>query len=284
MQKSIQKVQTLIEALPYIREFKNRTVVIKYGGAAMIDEKLKSSVVQDIVLMKLVGLNPVVVHGGGKKISQLMKEMGKEAVFIDGIRVTDAKTMEITEMVLTGLINKELVSLINRNGKMAIGLSGKDGQLIRTRKKEVKGSADYGFVGEIEEINTDLISLLEKNEFITVISPVGFGEDGKSYNLNADTVAGHIALALKAEKLIFLSDVEGIMDEKNKLVSSADTKKISSLIDSGVLKGGMIPKINAGLHALEKGVKKVHIIDGRIEHSLLLEVFTSTGIGTEIID
>ena len=286
MKKWQDKVQVLIDSLPYIKQFKNKNVVIKYGGSAMIDGMLKKNVIEDIILLKVVGINPIVVHGGGNKISELMQKLGKKSVFIDGLRVTDKETVAITEMVLTGQINKEIVSLINQKGGSAIGLSGKDGNLIISTKKapymKGKEKIDHGFVGDIKSINTDLLRLLEQNNFIPVISPVGFGEEGSSYNLNADTVAGALASALKAEKLVLLTDVEGVYNEEKKLISSISEKDIKKLIKEKIIVGGMLPKIAAGLSALDSGVKKVHIIDGRVEHSILLELFTSAGIGTEI--
>jgi acetylglutamate kinase len=233
-------------------------------------------------------MRPVVVHGGGNKISSLMKKLGKEAVFIDGIRITDKETMEITEMVLTGFINKEIVSLLNGKGAPAVGLSGKDGLLIQTRRKGTvqtvnKTTVDYGLVGDIVSINTRLIDILEESGFIPVISPVGSGEEGESHNLNADTVAGHIAASLKAEKLMLLTDVQGILDADKRLIPSISEARVKQLMEQGVITGGMIPKVRTGFQALENGVKKVHIIDGRIEHALLLELLTSAGIGTEMV-
>ncbi len=288
MQKYIDKINVLSEAVPYIKEFRDKCVVVKYGGSAMVEENLKQKVIQDIILMKYMGIRPVIVHGGGSKISSLMKKLGKEAVFIDGVRITDKETMDITEMVLTGHINKELVSLINTQGGSAIGLSGKDGKLIVTKRKDPVMSTenklvDYGFVGNVVSINTDLLDLLDKNGFIPVISPVGFGENGESHNLNADTLACHVAASLKAEKLILLTDVEGILDGDKKLISSITKKDVKRLIDGKVISGGMIPKVKAGFYALDNGVNKVHVIDGRIEHSILLELFTDAGIGTEMM-
>jgi acetylglutamate kinase len=288
MQQYIDKINTLVEALPFIQEFKDKCVVIKYGGSAMVDDTLKAKVIEDIVFLKHIGMRPVVVHGGGNKISSLMKKLGKEAVFIDGIRITDKETMEITEMVLTGFINKEMVSLLNRKGAPAVGLSGKDGLLIQTRRKGAvqtvnKTTVDYGFVGDIVSINTRLIDILEENGFIPVISPVGSGEEGESHNLNADTVAGHIAASLKAEKLMLLTDVQGILDADKRLISSISEARVKDLVEKGVITGGMIPKVRTGFQALENGVRKVHIIDGRIEHSILLELLTSAGIGTEMV-
>ncbi len=288
MQKYIDKINVLSEAVPYIREFRDKCVVIKYGGSAMVEESLKQKVIEDIILMKYMGIRPVIVHGGGSKISALMKKLGKEAVFIDGVRITDKETMEITEMVLTGFINKELVSLINIHGGSAIGLSGKDGKLIQTKRKDPVMSTenklvDYGLVGNVVSVHTPLLDLLDKNGFIPVISPVGFGENGESHNLNADTLACHVAAALKAEKLILLTDVAGILDSEKKLISSIKEPDVKRLIDDKVISGGMIPKVKAGFFALDNGVRKVHVIDGRIEHSILLELFTDAGIGTEMM-
>jgi len=288
MQEFIEKVNTLIEALPFIKDFRDKRVVIKYGGSAMVEEDLKTKIVQDIVFLKYIGMKPVVVHGGGNKISELMKKMGKKAVFIEGIRVTDKETMELTEMVLTGLINKDLVSLLNRNGALAVGLSGKDAMFIKTSKKKPAigpdgKSIDYGFVGEIISIDTAPLIMLEEHGFIPVISPVGVGEDGETHNLNADTVAGHLAATLKAEKLVFLTDVRGILDNDKKLISSITEEEAEDLIKNNVITGGMIPKVRLAFYALNNGVNKVHIIDGSIEHSILLEFLTSAGIGTEII-
>jgi len=282
LQESIGKADVLIEALKYIRQFYGKTIVIKYGGNAMIDEKLKEKVILDIVLMKYVGMNPVVVHGGGPEITQVMEKMGKKSQFVKGLRVTDAETMEIAEMVL-GRINKGLVALINRHGAKAVGLSGKDGGLITAEK--CKSDVDLGFVGDVSEIDPQIIHVLDKEGFIPVISSIGTC-DGETYNINADLVAGEIAAALKAEKLIMLTDIRGILrdqkDEKS-LISTIKVSEIDQLEQDGVISGGMLPKVEACVIALRGSVKKTHIIDGRISHSILLEIFTDSGIGTQII-
>jgi acetylglutamate kinase len=282
LQESIFKADILIEALKYIRQFYGKTIVIKYGGNAMIDEKLKEKVILDIVLMKYVGMNPVVVHGGGPEITQVMEKMGKKSQFVKGLRVTDAETMDIAEMVL-GRINKGLVALINQHGAKAVGLSGKDGGLITAEK--CKSDVDLGFVGDVSEIDPLIINVLDKEGFIPVISSIGTC-DGETYNINADLVAGEIAAALKAEKLIMLTDIRGILrdqkDEKS-LISTIKVSEIDQLEQDGVISGGMLPKVEACVIALRESVKKTHIIDGRISHSILLEIFTDSGIGTQII-
>lgn len=289
-----QIADVLIEALPYIRRFSNRRIVIKYGGAAMEEESLIDSVIQDIVLMKFVGMRPIVVHGGGPKISAWMERIGKEAEFIQGLRVTDAETVEIAEMVLAGTINKGIVSKINQQGGQAIGLCGKDANLIVAEKytphvtdKEGKETAiDLGFVGSVIGVNAQPIITLDEADYIPVIAPNGIGVDGQTYNINADTMAGEIASALQAEKLILLTDTRGIcsqMDDESTLIPTIKMNEINKLIDDHVISGGMIPKIEACATALLGGVSKAHIIDGRIKHSLLLEVLTEGGIGTEII-
>lgn len=290
MERIIKKADILIEALPYIRTFFGKTVVIKYGGKAMVDEKLKETFAQDVVLMKYVGMNPVIVHGGGPQISSMMKRLGKEPKFIKGIRVTDKETMEIVEMVLGGTINKEIVTAINRHGGKAVGLTGKDGRLITARqiepdrpKKNKAGSPDMGMAGEVEEVDPRLLSCLERDRFIPVIAPIGADRKGKGYNINADIVAGSIASALKTEKLIFLTDVKGILDKDGRLLSTLSKKETSKLIRDEVISDGMLPKVRSCLAALEGGVKKTHIIDGRIPHAILLEIFTDKGIGTEIV-
>lgn len=290
MERIIKKADILIEALPYIRTFFGKTVVIKYGGKAMVDEELKETFAQDVVLMKYVGMNPVIVHGGGPQISSMMKRLGKEPKFVKGIRITDKETMEIVEMVLGGTINKEIVTAINRHGGKAVGLTGKDGRLITARqieldrpKKNKAGSPDMGMAGEVEEVDPRLLSCLEGDRFIPVIAPIGADRQGKGYNINADIVAGSIASALKTEKLIFLTDVQGILDKDGKLLSTLSKKETSKLIRDEVISNGMLPKVRSCLAALEGGVKKTHIIDGRIPHAILLEIFTDKGIGTEII-
>lgn len=286
MQRNIQKAELLVEALPYIRTLSGKTIVIKFGGNAMIDEKLKELFAEDVVLTKYFGMSPVVVHGGGPQISEVMDKMGKKPVFIEGIRITDGETMDIVEMVLGGKINKELVNRINQHGGNAVGLTGIDAGLIRARKlrRPRKGAGiDRGLVGEVESISPNIIRCLEQNRFIPVIAPIGVDNKGKTYNINADTAAGAIAATLKAEKLIFLTDVKGILGKDGRLISTLTRKQVLSLIKSGVITSGMLPKVRACLEALDGGVKKTHIIDGRINHSILLEIFTKKGIGTEIV-
>jgi len=294
MKALIEKADVLIEALPYIRAFYGKTIVIKYSGRAMEDETLKHSVMQDIVLMKYVGMNPVVVHGGGPQISGMMKRLGKEAKFIQGLRVTDRETVDIAEMVLAGTINKDIVSLINQHGGKAVGLCGKDANLIQAQKHFAKVTsdtgeqimADIGFVGDIANVNPKIIQVLDAEGFIPVIAPNGVGEDGQTYNINADTVAGEIAAALRAEKLVILTDTRGILRDKNdgdSLIPTLDISEVEELIQSGIIETGMLPKVEACITALNAEVKKTHIIDGRISHSILLEIFTEKGIGTEIV-
>lgn len=280
----------LTEALPYIQRFKGATVVVKYGGNAMTDPELERSFARDIVLMKTVGLNPIVVHGGGPQIGDMLKRVGKESEFIDGMRVTDSETMDIVEMVLGGSVNKSIVNLINQNGGRAIGLTGKDANLIRARrmtlsKKDVAGediSVDIGQVGEVAGIKTDVLELMFKSDFIPVIAPVGVGDDGASYNINADLVAGKVAEALKAEKLILLTNIPGVMDKNKKVLTGLTTKDVDALIADGTIYGGMLPKIACALDAVRNGVQTAHIIDGRVPHACLLEVFTDDGMGTLI--
>jgi len=281
MHKNIEKIRTLFESLPYIRKFNNKTIVIKYGGNAMTDEKLKHSFARDVVLMKYVGINPVIVHGGGPQIGWLLKRLGKETRFVKGIRVTDGETMDIVEMVLVGKVNKEIVGLINLYGGKAVGLGGKDGGLIKAKKLVMKGE-EMGLVGDVESIDPSVIKTLDTQDFIPVIAPVGASEDGATYNINADTVAGRIASALKAEKLILLTDVAGVLDKNNKLVSSLSLAEARSLLTKKVAIGGMIPKIKCCMEAVAGGVNAAHIIDGRVEHAVLLEVFTDAGVGTVI--
>ena len=282
----------LIEALPYIRRFKDSTIVVKYGGSAMVDEELKINFALDIILMKYVGLNPVVVHGGGPQIGDFLKSLSIESQFIDGMRVTDKQTMDVVEMVLVGKVNKQIVSLINQNGGQSVGLSGKDGQLITAKKmKYLKNIGtdqppeiiDIGMVGEIVTVKSRILTSLIENQFIPVIAPVGSGKKGETYNINADLVAGHIASSLKARKLILLTDTAGVLDREGELLSTLRVKEIKQLTRDGIIKGGMIPKVNCCLDALESGVRKAHIIDGRQKHAILLEIFTKGGIGTEII-
>ncbi len=281
----------LIEALPYIQKFSNETIVVKYGGHAMVDEDLKKNFALDIILMKYVGLNPVVVHGGGPQIGSLLKSLSIESQFVDGMRVTDKETMDVVEMVLVGKVNKEIVSLINQNGGQSVGLSGKDGNLLIAGKMKYikdKGNSeppeiiDIGMVGQVERVNNRVLLSLIENQFIPVIAPVGVGEGGETYNINADLVAGSIAASLKARKLILLTDTAGVLDKNNELISSIKADEAGHLIKDGTIKGGMIPKINCCLDAIAHGVDKAHIIDGRKEHAILLEVFTKGGIGTEI--
>lgn len=291
MEKFIGKAEVLMEALPYIQRFYGKTFVIKYGGSAMADEELKASFAQDMVLLKYVGINPVVVHGGGPQINEVLQKMGTPTQFVRGMRVTDQETMDIVEMVLAGKINKEIVSLINRHGGMAVGLSGKDGGLIQARKMSVTVASngeppeivDIGLVGEIVGINPMVINTLDENKFIPVIAPVGAGEQGETYNINADLVAGQLAEALGAEKLILLTDVDGVKDKKGGLLSTLKINQARKLIQEGVVAEGMIPKVECCIEALKGGVGKTHIIDGRVKHAVLLEIFTKEGVGTEVV-
>lgn len=277
----LQKAQILIEALPYIRRFYGKTMVIKYGGGAMAKGPEEKALAEDIVLMWYVGIKPILVHGGGPQIGDLLKRLGKKSSFIQGMRVTDEETMEVVEMVLNK-INKDLVYLINRYGGKAVGLSGKDARLLRARKL-IHEEFDLGLVGEVQEVNVELLEALQKEGFIPVIAPIGVGEDGTPYNINADMVAGAVAGALRAEKLILLTDVPGISDEEGNLIQSLRSERAEQLIQKGVIQGGMIPKVRCCLEALNLGVSKAHIIDGTLPHALLLEVFTDKGIGTEIV-
>src|SRR5262247_2139296 len=286
MDAANRRAEMLVEALPYIRAFHGKTLVIKYGGAAMEQSSLKEQFAKDVVLLRLVGIRPVIVHGGGPQIGTLMKRLGKEPQFVGGMRVTDEETIEIVEMVLVGRINKEIVGLINLHGGRAVGLSGKDGSLIRARKRlhrTAEGDlADIGLVGEVEAVNPEPIRLLEEHGFIPVIAPVGVGCGGETYNINADLVAGDVAAALFAEKLIHLTDVQGINGEDGRHVSTLTRRDAERLIKAGVIDGGMLPKVESSLRALEGGAQKAHIIDGRVAHAILLEVLTREGIGTEI--
>jgi acetylglutamate kinase len=283
-----QRAKILAEALPYIRRFYGKTIVVKYGGNAMTDERLKQSFARDVVLLKLVGMNPVVVHGGGPQIDELLKRVGKKGEFVQGMRVTDAETMDVVEMVLGGLVNKEIVTLINQHGGRAIGLTGKDGSFIRARKMllpaEDNGSEtlDIGQVGEVASIDPEIISLLETREFIPVVAPIGVGSDGRSYNINADLVAGKLAEILRAEKLVLITNTPGVLDRDGKLLTGLTPKQVDALFADGTIHGGMRPKISSALDAAKGGVKSVHIIDGRVEHALLLEVLTDEGVGTLI--
>ncbi|HXG17330.1 MAG TPA: acetylglutamate kinase [Calidithermus sp.] len=281
------RAEILLEALPYIRQFRGKTVVIKYGGAAMEEADLKAPFALDVILLRLVGINPVIVHGGGPQIGALMKRLGKEPRFVGGMRVTDEETMEIVEMVLVGRINKEIVGLINHHGGRAVGLSGKDAGLIRARRRPHRlpngDEVDIGLVGEVEAVDPEPIRLLEEHGFIPVIAPVGVGPAGESYNINADLVAGEVAAALRAEKLIHLTDVQGILDEQGRLQSTLSGRDAERLVKAGVIAGGMLPKVESSLRALQGGATKAHIIDGRQPHAILLELFTREGIGTEIV-
>ena len=282
------KAEILAEALPYIRRFHGRTIVIKYGGNAMTDEKLKQSFARDVVLLKLVGMNPVVVHGGGPQIEQLLSKVGKKGEFIQGMRVTDDETMSIVEMVLAGQVNKEIVELINTAGGKAVGLTGQDGGLIRARKmmlsdKERPGEQiDIGQVGEIASIDPSVIQTLTANGFIPVIAPIGSGEGGETYNINADLVAGKVAEVLRAEKLVLLTNTPGVLDKSGTLLTGLTAKRIDELFADGTISGGMLPKISSALDAARGGVNSVHIIDGRVDHCLLLEIMTASGVGTMI--
>lgn len=274
----------LIEALPYIIKFKDAIVVIKYGGSVMQNEELKESFFKDVVLLKHIGMHPVIVHGGGKKISELMERMNKKVEFVNGHRVTDKETVEIVEMVLSGIINKELVFGIIKNGGKAVGISGKDNFTIKAKKKLIEGN-DLGFVGEVDSVNTSLVISLIEDGFIPVISPVGVDDDGNSYNINADDVTAEIAVALKARKLIYLTDVDGIykdLNDPSSLISSLTIKQLQELVESNVIKGGMLPKANSMIKAIERGVGQIHIINGTKKHSILIELFTDSGIGTQI--
>ena len=283
-----QKAGDLAEALPYIQRFHGKTIVIKYGGNAMIEESLKHGFARDVVLLKLVGMNPVVVHGGGPHINELLKRVGKESEFVQGMRVTDRETMDVVEMVLGGQVNKQIVSLINQHGGRAIGLTGKDGDFIRARKLKLKSTTnqeewlDVGQVGEVVGIDPQIVSLLDSQNFIPVVAPIGVGESGESYNINADLVAGKIAETLKAEKLILLTNTPGVLDKKGNVLTGLSAAKVKNLIEDGTISGGMLPKVNCALEAVRNGVKTCHIIDGRVEHALLLEILTDEGVGTLI--
>ncbi|MEA3361308.1 MAG: acetylglutamate kinase [Thermodesulfobacteriota bacterium] len=297
MNKGLDRARILIEALPYIREFNNKIMVIKYGGHAMVDSDLKRDFALDIILMKYVGLNPVVVHGGGPQIGEYLDKMAIKSNFIDGHRITDETTMDIVEMVLAGKVNKEIVATINQNGGQAVGLSGKDGHLITARKLKLVSNAhkkfdsadnppeiiDIGMVGEVVSVDNRVLKSLMDNQFIPVIAPVGVGKKNETYNINADLVAGHIASSLKAMKLILLTDVEGVMDRHGNLIASLTVEEVRNMIDNGDITGGMIPKLQCCLEALENGVEKAHIINGTKEHALLLEIFTDEGVGTEVV-
>jgi acetylglutamate kinase len=291
MQELIKKANTLIEAMPYIQTFRGKTFVIKYGGNAMIDESLKQGFAQDVVLLRYIGINPVIVHGGGPQIGRTMERMGKKPSFVSGQRVTDEETMNIVEMVLGGLVNKEIVNMINQAGGKAVGLTGKDGGLVQarklkmTKKSEETGETeiiDIGLVGEVTEVRPGALDALDRGGFIPVIAPVGVGEKGETYNINADLVAGAVAGSLKAEKLILLTDQAGILDKDKNLIPTLNKKNVETLVASGTIGGGMLPKTKSCFEALDAGCQKVHIIDGRVPHALLLEIFTKEGVGTEI--
>ena len=281
----------LTEALPYIQKFAGKIIVVKYGGNAMVDEKLKNSFARDIVLMKTVGIHPVVVHGGGPQIGSLLEKVGKESQFIEGMRVTDSETMDVVEMVLGGLVNKEIVNLINQHHGSAVGLTGKDGDLIRAKKLIVENKSpelkspeiiDLGHVGEVESIDTSIVEMLVKSNFIPVIAPIGVGENGQSYNINADLVAGKMAEALQAEKLMLLTNTAGLLDDNGQILTGLNADAVDTLIAAGTIHGGMLPKIRSALDAVHSGVVSSHIIDGRVEHAVLLEIFTDDGVGTLI--
>ena len=285
---AVDRAKILAEALPYIQRFHGKTIVVKYGGNAMTEEKLKKSFAHDVVLLKLVGMNPVVVHGGGPQIDDLLQQLGKKREFVQGMRVTDAETLDIVEMVLGGQINKEIVNLINQNGGRAVGLTGTDGGLIRAKKMLVKSNdaadelIDIGQVGEVESIDPEIVHHLHTHDFIPVIAPLGVGKKGETYNINADLVAGKIAEILKAEKLIVLTNTPGVLDKNGNLLTGLPARKIDELFADGTISGGMLPKISSALEAVKNGVNTCHIIDGRVEHALLLEVLTDEGVGTLI--
>jgi len=287
--------RVLTEALPYIQRFHGKTVVIKYGGNAMVDPELKSAFARDVVLLKLVGINPVVVHGGGPQISELLARIGKKSEFVDGMRVTDRETMDVVEMVLGGLVNKEIVNLINSHGGRAVGLSGKDGGMIRARRMtlergdpETQAQAtapeiiDLGHVGEVEQVDPQLVKTLDDQQFIPVIAPIGVGADGHTYNINADTVAGKLAITLGAEKLMLLTNTAGVLDRSGALLTGLAAADVDRCIDDGTIRGGMLPKIRCALDAVNSGVRAAHIVDGRVRHAVLLEIFTDSGVGTLI--
>jgi acetylglutamate kinase len=282
------KAKILAEALPYIQRFHGKTIVVKYGGNAMTDATLKEGFARDVVLLKVVGMNPVIVHGGGPQIDELLKRVGKKGEFIQGMRVTDAETMDVVEMVLGGQVNKDIVNLINRHGGRAVGLTGKDGGLIRARKLKVRGEGgaedllDIGQVGEVESIDPEIVNLLHTRNFIPVIAPVGVGANGESYNINADLVAGKVAEILKAEKLIVLTNTPGVLDKNGNLLTGLTARRVDELFADGTISGGMLPKISSALEAVKNGVNSCHIIDGRVEHALLLEILTDEGVGTLI--
>ncbi|GMR06633.1 MAG: acetylglutamate kinase [Gammaproteobacteria bacterium] len=287
-----QRAGILAEALPYLKRFRKKTIVVKYGGNAMVDESLKEGFARDIVLMKTVGINPVIVHGGGPQINQLLDKIGKESQFVKGMRVTDRETMDVVEMVLGGLVNKEIVTLLNRHGGKAVGLSGKDGGLLRARKMVLESDddpalsapeiIDIGHVGEVESVDPEIVKLLESGEFIPVIAPIGVDNEGQTYNINADIVAGTIARTLMAEKLILMTNTAGVLDESGEVMTGLSASEVDQLVKSGAIHSGMLPKVACALDAVKSGVKTAHIIDGRVKHALLLEVFSDEGVGTLI--
>ena len=283
--------EVLIEALPYIQRFRGKTIVIKYGGNAMVDETLKQGFARDVVLMKLVGVNPVIVHGGGPQIGKLLGRLGKDSIFVQGMRVTDSETMDVVEMVLGGLVNKEIVNFINRHGGSAVGLTGKDGDLIRARQLILRRDApelaaseivDLGHVGEVQSIDISVVNLLVQGNFIPVIAPIGVGDDGRAYNINADLVAGKLAEVLQAEKLLLLTNTPGLLDDQGTLIPELDVGRVEELTRQGVIHGGMLPKIRCAVDAVQAGVRTAHIIDGRVEHAVMLDLFTDEGVGTLI--
>jgi acetylglutamate kinase len=286
------RARLLTESLPYIQRFRGKTLVIKYGGNAMVDDALKEGFARDVVMMKMVGINPVVVHGGGPQIGQLLERIGKKSEFVQGMRVTDRETMDVVEMVLGGLVNKEIVALINRHGGRAVGLTGKDGGLIRARKLVMKRASsdnslpdeiiDIGHVGEVEQIDPEVVALLDSRQFIPVIAPIGVGPQGESYNINADVVAGKLAITLQAEKLILLTNTTGVLDKTGGLLTGLNAADVRARIADGTISGGMLPKVNYALDAVSSGVKSAHIIDGRVPHAVLLEILTDEGVGTLI--
>ena len=284
--------KVLTDALPYIQRFTSKTIVVKYGGNAMEDDYLKAGFARDIGVLKQVGINPVIVHGGGPQIGNLLRRIGKESTFVEGMRVTDSETMDVVEMVLGGLVNKEIVTLLNRHGARAVGLTGKDGDLIRAKKMVVtRGSpdvdeaeiVDLGFVGEVQSISVDVVDTLVSGDFIPVIAPIGVGEDGRSYNINADLVAGKVAQTLNAEKLVLLTNTPGVLDESGKLLTELSVREVEELIDDKTIHGGMLPKVRCGLDAIQGGVNTATIADGRVRHAVLLEILTSAGVGTQIV-
>ncbi|MGC8984549.1 MAG: acetylglutamate kinase [Thermosulfidibacteraceae bacterium] len=280
----IEKAHVLLEALPYIREFHGKIFVIKYGGHAMVDPSLKESFARDVVLLKYIGINPIIVHGGGPQIGEMLNRLGKKSEFFQGLRITDHETMEVTEMVLGGKVNKEIVALINKHGGNAIGLTGKDGPLFFARKMKIKNEeVDLGFVGEVTHVDPSILISLTKDRFIPVVAPVGADESGTTYNINADIVAAEIAIAVRAEKLLYMTDVNGLLDKSGNLIKSIKYTKLTELIEDSTIKEGMIPKIKSCIKAVKSGVRKIHIVNGKIPHCLLLEIFTQEGIGTEIV-